>query len=114
MDNRLTIEVIDGSHETVLEFLLGCDADMAEHRAGELGEEAFDEIEPGAVLGCEHELEAPRGLLSEPAAASLRGWAVGADAFARDLRGCATSPWASAEAVPATRVGGPAFFRAST
>jgi len=26
---------------------------------GELGEEALDEVEPGAMLGCERELEAP-------------------------------------------------------
>ena len=45
------IEVIHGGHDAVLEFLFGCDADMAQHRAGELGEEAFDEIEPRAVLG---------------------------------------------------------------
>ena len=32
VDTRVTIEVIDGSHETVCEFLLGCDADMAQRR----------------------------------------------------------------------------------
>jgi hypothetical protein len=32
VENRVTIEVIDGSHETVCEFLLGCDADIAQHR----------------------------------------------------------------------------------
>ena len=30
---------------------------MAQNRAGELGEEALDEVEPGAVLGREGELE---------------------------------------------------------
>src|SRR5208282_6748644 len=29
----------------------GCDADVAQDRAGELGEEALDEVEPGAVHG---------------------------------------------------------------
>jgi hypothetical protein len=38
----------------------------AQHRAGELGEEAFDEIEPGAVLGREGELEAADRLIGEP------------------------------------------------
>jgi hypothetical protein len=43
----MAIDVIDGGYdEAVLEFLLGCDADVAEHRACELGEEAFGEIEP--------------------------------------------------------------------
>jgi len=50
MDDGMTIEMVDGGHEAVLEFLLGSDADMAEHRAGELGEEAFDQIEPRAVF----------------------------------------------------------------
>ena len=31
---------------------------MTEHGAGGFGEEPFDEIEPGAVLGGEHELKA--------------------------------------------------------
>ena len=39
---------------------------MAQDRAGELGEEAFDEVEPGAVFGCEGEREATRRLSSEP------------------------------------------------
>ena len=51
MDDGVAIEVIRGGHDAVLEFLFGGDADMAQHRAGELGEEAFDEIEPRAVLG---------------------------------------------------------------
>jgi len=58
VDDGVSIEVIDGGHDAVLEFLFGCDADVAQHRAGELGEEAFDEIEPGAVLGREDEFEA--------------------------------------------------------
>ena len=37
-----------GADQIKLEFLFGGDADMAQHRAGELGEEAFDEIEPRA------------------------------------------------------------------
>ena len=49
MDDGVAIEVIHGGHDAVLEFLFGCDADMAQHRAGELGEEAFDQIEPRAV-----------------------------------------------------------------
>ena len=44
----MTIEFVHGSHDAVLEFLFGFDTDMAQHRAGELGEEALDEIEPGS------------------------------------------------------------------
>ena len=39
---------------------------MAQDGAGELGEETFDEVEPGAVLGREGEVETVRGLLGEP------------------------------------------------
>src|SRR5207344_549970 len=42
------------------------DADVAQDGAGKLGKEALDEIEPGAVLGCEGEFEAASGLLGEP------------------------------------------------
>src|SRR3979490_3483952 len=39
---------------------------MAQDRAGELGEEALDEVVPGAVLGREGEREAARRLSGEP------------------------------------------------
>ena len=39
---------------------------MAQDRAGELGEEALDEVEPGAALGREGEREAARRLSGEP------------------------------------------------
>ena len=66
MDDRILIDVIHGSHEAILEFLFGCDADVAQHRTSELGEEPFDEIEPGTVRGREGELEAAGGLLCKP------------------------------------------------
>ena len=66
MDDGMAIEFIHGGHDAVLEFLFGCDADMAQHRAGELGEEALDEIEPGAVFGREGEFEAAGGLFGQP------------------------------------------------
>jgi hypothetical protein len=39
---------------------------VAQDRASELGEEALDEVEPGAVFGREGELEAVRRLSGEP------------------------------------------------
>ena len=66
MDDGVSIEVIHGGHDAVLEFLFGCDADMAQDRTGELGEEAFDEIEPRAVLGGKDEFEATDRLVREP------------------------------------------------
>ena len=60
MNDGFLVEAIDGSHDSILEFLFGCDADVAQDGAGELGEEAFDQVQPGAVLGREGELEAAR------------------------------------------------------
>ena len=46
MKDGIAIEFIHGGHDTLLEFLFRCDADVAQHRAGKLREEALDEIEP--------------------------------------------------------------------
>jgi hypothetical protein len=62
----MAIEFIHGSHDGVLEFLFGGDADVAQHRAGEFGEKALDEIEPGTMLGCEGEFEAADRLFGKP------------------------------------------------
>ena len=68
MDDGVSIEVIHGGHDAVLEFLFGCDADMAQDRAGELGEEALDEVEPRAVLGGKDEFAAAVETWVEPVA----------------------------------------------
>ena len=60
MNDGVPVEVIHGGHETVLEFLFGCDADVAQYGAGELRKETLDEVEPGAVLGRESEFEGAR------------------------------------------------------
>ena len=62
MNDWIAIEFIHGGHDAVLEFLFGFDADVAQHRAGELGEEALDEVEPGAMRGREGECEAMCGV----------------------------------------------------
>jgi hypothetical protein len=51
MDDGVSVEVVHGGDDALLEFLFGCDADVAQDGAGELGEETLDEIEPGAGLG---------------------------------------------------------------
>ena len=66
VDDGALIEVFHGGHDAILEFLLGCDADLTQDRTGELGEEALDQIEPGTVLGRESELEATRRPRREP------------------------------------------------
>ena len=59
MNDRIVVEVVYGGHEALLELLLGGDADVAQDRTGELGEEALDEVEPGAMFGSEGEPESP-------------------------------------------------------
>ena len=67
-------------HDAVLEFLFGCDADVAQHGAGELGKETLDEIEPGAMGWREGEFEAMCRLLRNPRSGlfeDVRGMIVG-------------------------------------
>jgi hypothetical protein len=57
VNDGMAIEFIHGSHDAVLEFLFGCDADVAQHRAGELGEEALGKCCPasdknGQIICC--------------------------------------------------------------
>ena len=47
----MLVELVHGSRDAILEFLFGCDPDVAQDGAGEFGKEALDEIEPGTVLG---------------------------------------------------------------
>jgi len=62
----MLVDVVDGGQDSLLEFVRGGDADMSEHGAGELGEEALDQVEPGAMLRREDEREAAFGLGREP------------------------------------------------
>ena len=49
---------------------------MTQDGAGKLGEEALDEIEPGAVLGREGKLEASGRLSVEPGPCYVRGMII--------------------------------------
>ena len=66
MDDRMSVELVDGGDDALLEFLFRCDSDVAQDGAGKFGKEALDEIEPGAVPGREGEFEAAGRLLGEP------------------------------------------------
>jgi len=66
VDDGLLIEEVHCGHDAILEFLFGCDADVAQHRAGELGKETLDQVEPGAMRGREGEFETMCGLLRNP------------------------------------------------
>jgi hypothetical protein len=66
VNDGIAVEKIHGGDEAILEFLLGGDANVAQDGTSEFGEEALDEIEPGAVLWREGEFEAAGGPVGEP------------------------------------------------
>jgi hypothetical protein len=72
VNDGIAIEEVHGGHDAIPELLFGRDADMAPHGAGQLGDEALDEVEPRAMLGSEGELEAvPEGCSASQALVSL-------------------------------------------
>src|ERR1700752_2864233 len=66
VSDGLLVDVVDGGQDAVFEFLFGGDADVAQHGAGELGEEPLDEVEPGAMLRGKGQFEAALWLCREP------------------------------------------------
>ena len=66
MDDRVSVDVVDGGHDALIEFLFGGNPDMAQRRTSELGEEALDKVEPGAVLEREGKFETAVRLDGEP------------------------------------------------
>jgi hypothetical protein len=49
VDKGLPVDVVDGGQDAIFKLLFGSHSDMAQHGARELGEEAFDEIQPRAT-----------------------------------------------------------------
>ena len=72
MHDGIAVYAIDLRQDAPFELLFVGDANVAQHRAGELGEEAFDEIEPGTLFGQEGECEF--GCFPSPARVSLDLW----------------------------------------
>ena len=66
MNNGLPVDVIDGGQDAIFKLLFGSHPDMAQHGARELGEEAFDEVQPRAMLRGEGQFEATLWLCREP------------------------------------------------
>ena len=75
MDDRIAIEVVDELGDTLFQLVFGVDADVAEHGAGGFGEEALDQVQPGAMLGGEDEPEGPSGRAASQALVSRETWA---------------------------------------
>src|SRR6516164_9308292 len=66
VNDGLSIEEVHCGHDAILEFLFGCDANVAQDGARELRKETFDEVEPGAMGWREGEFEAMCRLLRNP------------------------------------------------
>jgi hypothetical protein len=66
VDDGFSVELIEIGEDPCFEFVLGCDANAAEHGPSHLGEEAFDKIEPRAMFRSKHKGEAALGLGSQP------------------------------------------------
>jgi hypothetical protein len=58
MGHRVAVEVINKLDDALFQFVFRGDADVTKDGARSFSKEALDKIEPGAVLGGEHELEA--------------------------------------------------------
>ena len=73
MDNRLAIEVVEVCHDPLLEFGFRSHPDVTQDRSSAIfEEEAFDQVEPGAMLWREHEAEAALALSGKPSLRFLR------------------------------------------
>src|SRR5580704_4149360 len=66
MDDAMAIDILDTGHDALPELLFRSDADMTQDGTSELGEEALDEVEPGAVFRREGEPEAAARASGEP------------------------------------------------
>ncbi|KFB77183.1 MAG: hypothetical protein AW06_001734 [Candidatus Accumulibacter cognatus] len=80
-DHGRLIHFIYAFEDTRLEFIDGCDTDVAEESARHFGECTLDELEPGSMFGRMNMLEPPRAGKSSPP-----------DGLGGRLRKSATSP----------------------
>jgi hypothetical protein len=76
VDDGIAIDVVNAGHDAPLEFVFRSHSDVPQDGAGELGEEALDEVEPGAVLGRQGKVEA-----------ACRSGVEPGSGFPRDVRG---------------------------
>ena len=66
----MAVDVLDTGHDALPKLVLRGHADVAQYRSGELGEEALDEVEPGAV-GVNVNLKRPGGRVASQVLVSL-------------------------------------------
>ena len=66
MDDWMLVDVIHGSHDATWSSCLDATRMLAQDGARKLGKEAFNQVQPGAMLGSEGKFKAARRLLGEP------------------------------------------------
>ena len=66
MYDWIAVEFVEVGGNPAFEFVLGRDTDVAEHGSRHFGEEAFDKVEPRAVLRREDERETALWLAGNP------------------------------------------------
>jgi hypothetical protein len=66
VDDRLTVEIIEIDHDSLLEFGFRSHPDATQDRSRHLREEALDQVEPGTMLWREDEAEAALALCGKP------------------------------------------------
>jgi hypothetical protein len=71
MDDWMLVDVIHGGHDAILDLLFGCNTDAAQDGARELGKEAFNQVQLGAMLGSAGKFETARGCWASQAFVSL-------------------------------------------
>jgi hypothetical protein len=75
VDDGLLVDAVDGGQDAAFEFLFGGDAYVAQPGAGEVGEEALDEVQPRAMLWVNVNSKRPSGCVASQALVSLEMWA---------------------------------------
>ena len=71
VNDGIAIEEIDRGHDAIPELLFGRDADTAEHRAGQLGEEPSTRLSQEPYWGVKVNLKRPAGCSANQTFVSL-------------------------------------------
>jgi hypothetical protein len=66
IDDGFSVEVIEVGEDPRLDFILGCDANAAQHGSSHLGKKAFHQIEPGSVFWGKYKRKAALWLDGKP------------------------------------------------
>src|SRR5207302_1811755 len=75
VDDWLAIDIADEGHQAFLEFVFGGDADVAQHRTRQLGEEASMRLSHDPCVGVNVKVKRPMGCAASQLVVSRETWA---------------------------------------